>query len=66
MSKDILKRYKIKDEVELVFEEGQIILKPLVEPRQGWEEAFAKMNEAGDDDSLIDDVFDDEDFEEWE
>lgn len=66
LSKEILTRYKIKDKVELVFEKGYIILKPKSEPRKGWEEAFKRMHEQGDDDLLMDDLFEDEDFEEWQ
>lgn len=65
LSKDILNRYNIKDKVELVLEKGYIILKPKTEPRMGWEEAFKQMNENQDDQLLIDDVFDDESFDEW-
>ena len=65
LSKDILMRYNIKDKVELVLEKGYIILKPKAEPRKGWDNAFKKMHEKQDDDLLIDDVFEDENFEEW-
>ena len=34
-------------------------------PRKGWEKSFKQMNANGDDKLLIDDVFDDETFEEW-
>jgi len=65
LPKDILTRYNIKDKVELVFEKGHIILKPKDEVRKGWAESFKEMRQAGDDDLLIDDIFDDEDPEEW-
>ena len=65
LSKEILARYNIKDTIELVLEKGFIILKPVAEPRKGWENAFKKMHEAEDDKLLIDDVFEDEAFEEW-
>ena len=65
LSKDILNRYNIKDKVELVFEKGYIILKPMKEPRSGWARAFKKMHENQDDLLLMDDVFDDESFDEW-
>lgn len=65
LSKTLLERYKIKDSVELIMEKGQIILKPITKPRKGWDKAFAAMAKNGDDDLLIDDVFDDEDLEEW-
>ena len=46
-------------------EKGYIILKPKTEPRSGWEKAFKKMHENGDDTLLINDAFDDETLEEW-
>ena len=65
LSKTILEKYNIKDKVELILEKGYIILKPKAEPRKGWDKAFRKMHSAGDDKSLMNDVFDDESFEEW-
>lgn len=65
LSKTILKRYNIRDEVELILQEGQIVLRPLDAPRKGWAEAFKSMAENGDDRLLMDDVFDDEDIESW-
>lgn len=65
LSKEILARYNIKDTVELVLEKGFIILKPVAEPRKGWDKAFKKMHEAEDDQLLMDDVFADEAFDEW-
>lgn len=65
LSKALLERYNIRDTVELIFEKGYIILRPKSQPRKGWDKAFRKMNEKGDDCQLISDVFDDESFEEW-
>ena len=65
LKKSILDRYNIKDKVELILEKGHIIIKPINNPRQGWERQFRKMSEAGDDQLLFDDVFDDENLEEW-
>jgi antitoxin MazE len=65
LSKTILEKYNIKDKVELILEKGQIILKPISSPRQNWESAFKKMNVNGDDHLLMNDVFEDEDLEEW-
>lgn len=65
LSKAILDRYNIKDKVELIFQKGQIILKPIDNPRQGWDKAFADMHKNEDDQLLVDDVFEDESFEEW-
>lgn len=65
LSKDILTRYNIKDTVELVLEKGYIIIKPTTQPRKGWEKAFKQMHDRQDDHLLMDDVFEDENFEEW-
>jgi antitoxin MazE len=36
LAKSLLERYNIKDTVELVLEENQIIIKPIVKPRHNW------------------------------
>lgn len=66
LSKTILEKYNISDKIELILEKGYIILKPKSEPRKDWEKSFKKMHENGDNQLLMDDVFDDENFEEWE
>jgi len=63
LSKTLLEKYKIKDKVELVLEKEQIIIKPIAEPRKGWDAAFKEMHKNGDDLLLIDDVFEDENLE---
>lgn len=63
--KAILEQYNITDAIELILEKGRIILKPTSKPRSGWEDAFKQMHENEDDLLLIDDVFEDENFEEW-
>ncbi|MEQ8580378.1 MAG: AbrB/MazE/SpoVT family DNA-binding domain-containing protein [Marinoscillum sp.] len=65
LSKQILEQYHIKDKVELILEEDKIILKPIEAPRKGWSEAFQEMSQNGDDHLLIEDVFNDEEFGEW-
>ena len=65
LSKTILEKYSISDKIELILEKDYIILKPKQEPRKNWENAFKKMHENGDDQLLIGDVFEDENFEEW-
>jgi len=65
LPKAILERYNISDKMELILEKGQIVLRPVSEPRKGWDKAFKKMNAAGDDQLLFDDVFEDENFDEW-
>jgi len=66
LSKTLLEKYNFKDKVELILEKGYIILKPKAEPRKGWEKAFKKLHENGDDKPLMNDVFEDENFEEWQ
>jgi antitoxin MazE len=65
LSKTILERYNITDKIELILEKGQIVLRPISEPRKGWDKAFQKMRENGDDKLLMNDVFEDENFDEW-
>ena len=65
LSKTLIEKYNIKDKVELILEKGYLILKPISSPRKGWETAFKKMNENGEDQLLFDDVFENENLEEW-
>ena len=61
--KKILTQYNIKEKINLFLEQDYIIIKPVEEPRKGWGEAFKQMHEQGDDALIIDDVFEDENFE---
>jgi len=65
LSKTLIDKYSIKDTVDLILEKGQIVIKPLSRPRKGWEKAFKEMSENGDDRLLFNDVFEDENLEEW-
>jgi antitoxin MazE len=65
LSKTLIEKYNIKDKVELILEKGYLILKPISSPRKGWEGAFKEMNENGDDQLLFNDVFENENLEEW-
>jgi len=65
LSKTILEKYNITDKVELILEQDYMILKSKSEPRSGWDNAFKNMHDSGDDQPLIQDVFEDEDLEEW-
>ncbi len=62
LSKTLLEKYNIQDTVELILEKSYIILKPKSNPRKGWEKAFKKMHENGDDKLLMNDVFENENF----
>ncbi len=65
LSKTLLEKYNITDKVTLVMEKDQIRLVPISKPREGWKKAFQELAQNGDDELLINDVFEDEDFEEW-
>ena len=65
LSKTLIEKYNIKDKVELILEKGQMILKPIPSPRKDWEKAFKEMNENGDDQLMFNDVFENENLEEW-
>ncbi len=65
LSKTLLDKYNIRDTVDLILEKGQIIIRPVSVPRRGWDKAFMEMNANGDDVLLVNDMFDDEDFDEW-
>ena len=64
-SKTILKKYNLRDKVDLTLDENQIIIKPIPTPRKDWDIAFKEMALNGDDRLLFNDVFDDENLEEW-
>lgn len=65
LTKALLDKYNITDKVELILEQNQFIVRPVAAPRKDWEKAFKRMHENGDDQLMMDDVFDDENFEEW-
>jgi len=65
LSKTLIEKYNIKDKIEMILENGYIVLKPTKTPRKNWEKSFRQMHENGDDKSLMTDVFEDESFEEW-
>ena len=65
LPKYVLEQYSISDTLELILEKGKIILKPKSTPRKGWAKSFKQMNTNGDDRLMIDDIFEDETFDEW-
>jgi len=65
LNKTLLEKYNIKDSVEIVLGKNQIVIKPLDNPRKGWEKAFKEMADNEEDRLLFDDVFQDENLEEW-
>ena len=65
LPKTILEQYNITDSMELTLEKNCIILKPIAASRKDWGKSFKKMRENEDDKLLINDVFEDENLEEW-
>ncbi len=66
--KILLDQVALGDDVELVLQEGQIVIRPAFPVRHGWDEAFRAMAEAGDDKILDGDelLLTEWDEEEWE
>jgi antitoxin MazE len=60
--KSIIDEYSISDKIDLLLGDECIVLKPKSQPRNNWSEAFKRMHANGDDELLIDDVFEDEEF----
>jgi len=54
LPREVIERYNIKDKVQVIFEKGQIVLRPVNIPRKGWDKAFKQMHENGDDQLLMD------------
>ena len=65
--KPILEQTGIMDDVEIEVEKNQIIIRPVKNTREGWDTAFRKMHQAGDDTLLINDTISNSwDEEEWQ
>ena len=66
--KPLLEQTGISDDVELEVEKNQIIIRPLTNPRDGWDNAFKTMAEKGDDALLFGDepISHSWDEEEWQ
>ncbi len=65
--KPILEQTGIISDVDIEVDHGQIIIRPVRNVREGWENAFREMAEKGDDLPLIDEpVSHSWDEEEWD
>jgi antitoxin MazE len=51
--KAVLEQCHLHDEVELEVRNDHLVVRPATKPRSGWEEAFRRMHEQGDD-ALLD------------
>jgi antitoxin MazE len=63
LSKTLIEKYNLKDAVELILDDEFLIIKPIVNPRNNWEQAFKAMHDNRDDKLLIEDIFEDENLE---
>ena len=64
--KSILQQLKIEGKVELEVHDKEILIRPInKKPRENWAKEFVKMHENADDDLLINDLNDQDEFK-WE
>ena len=63
LPKAIIDQYQLKDEAALETRKDSLVIRPLNNPRAGWEVAFKEMKQAGDD-RLLD--ADSETLSEWD
>ena len=49
LSKSLIEQYNMKDEVLLEAKKDSIVIRPVGNPRAGWEKSFEKMRLRGDD-----------------
>lgn len=54
--KILLEQSNLEEEVELVLQKDQIVVRPIHRVRHGWEETFKAMSERGDDELFDDDA----------
>ena len=65
LNKTILEKYGIKDVANLSLKDDKIEITPVKVPRKNWAEQFAKYSKSETENTMIPDVFEDEEFEEW-
>lgn len=65
--KPILEQTGIMGDVEIEVEKNQIIIRPIKNVREGWDAAFKKMSQSGDDALLINETISNSwDEKEWQ
>lgn len=52
LPKLLIEQMGFNNEVEIIAQHGQLVLRPVTRPRHGWDEQFRKMAEHGDDNLL--------------
>jgi antitoxin MazE len=68
LPKPILEQLKINEDVDIEVENNQIVIRPVSNPRSGWDAAFRSMRESGDDvlidgDQIIPHTWDDTEWQ---
>ena len=49
LPKSLIEQMGFNNEVEIVVQDGQLVLRPVTRPRRGWDEQFLAMARHGDD-----------------
>ena len=65
LPKLLIEQMGFGDDVEILVQRGQLVLRPAVHSRRGWEEQFAAMAKQGDDTLLDEPVSTQWDRSEW-
>ena len=66
LSKTILEKYQIKDEVIITLEQDHLRIEPLAKPRAYWDALFKANKVENENEEKMTDVFEDETFLEWD
>lgn len=65
LPKLLIEQMGFHNEVEIVVQSGQLVLRPVLLPRRGWEEQFLAMAKHGDDKALDEPISTQWDRSEW-
>ena len=66
LSKTILEKYQIKDEVNITLKQDCLIIEPLSKPRANWDALFKSNKVEHENKEVITEVFEDETYLEWD
>jgi antitoxin MazE len=66
LSKTILEKYQIKDEVNIILEQDSLRIEPISKPRANWDALFKENKADHGKEEIMTDVFEDETFLEWD
>ena len=66
LSKTILEKYQIKNEVNIILQDEYLIIEPVNKPRVGWDEQFHEAQSPQGNEQFIPDVFEDDEQLPWE